>query len=111
MIIDHKHYDVLIIVSGAAGLGLALSLANQYKIAVLSKDNLAAGSSPYAQGGIAAVMGKTDSYESHVEDTLVAGAHLSNPAVVEFTVTHAKAAIEWLVEHGVSFTTSTYRFA
>ncbi len=100
-----QHYfDVLIIGSGAAGLGLALSVADNAQVAIISKDNLAAGSSQHAQGGIAAVMSQDDSYAEHIQDTLNAGAGLCDPSVVEFTVKNAKNAITWLVDHGVKFT-------
>jgi L-aspartate oxidase len=98
------HYDVLIIGSGAAGLGLALSLAHSARIALVSKSSLTAGSSQKAQGGIAAVMNQNDSPESHIQDTLIAGAGLCKENVVEFVVKNAKEAIEWLVEQGVQFT-------
>ncbi|MCK5717218.1 MAG: FAD-dependent oxidoreductase, partial [Thiomargarita sp.] len=62
--------DVLIIGSGAAGLSLALALADQAKVIILSKAQIDSGSSQYAQGGISAVLGKNDTLESHVEDTL-----------------------------------------
>lgn len=99
-----QKFDVIIIGSGAAGLGLALSLANNTKIALISKSNLLAGSSQRAQGGIAAVMSEKDSNESHIQDTLRAGAGLCHPKVVSFVVTQAKAAIEWLISQGVQFT-------
>lgn len=66
--------DVLIIGSGAAGLSLALRLAEKHKVIVLSKGPVSEGSTFYAQGGIAAVFDETDSIASHVEDTLIAGA-------------------------------------
>src|SRR5690348_12971922 len=100
-----KNYDVLVIGSGAAGLGLALSLADPLSVALISKASLQEGSSQYAQGGIAAVMSQTeDSYENHIQDTLAAGAGLCHPEVVRFTVEQAKEAIEWLMNHGVQFT-------
>ena len=68
--------DVLIIGSGAAGLSLALRLAEHSSVTVLSKGPISEGSTFYAQGGIAAVFDETDSIESHVEDTLIAGAGL-----------------------------------
>lgn len=98
------NYDVLIIGSGAAGLGLALSIAHQGKIAIITKGPLMAGASPHAQGGIAAVMSQEDSYESHIHDTLVAGAGLCDLNVVEFVVRNAKSAIQWLIQQGVEFT-------
>lgn len=98
-------YDVLIIGSGAAGLGLALSLANGAGVAVVSKDDdLTAGSSPHAQGGIAAVMNADeDSVDLHVQDTLNAGGGLCDAEVVRATVTQAKSAVEWLIQQGVQF--------
>jgi L-aspartate oxidase len=101
-----NHFDVLIIGSGAAGLSLALNLAESAKVAILSKGNLNEGSTWYAQGGIAAVLDDDDSIESHVADTLAAGGGLCHKDTVEFTVANSKAAIEWLVGLGVSFTRS-----
>ena len=69
-------YDVLIIGSGAAGLSLALSLPKTCKIAILSKNIVTDGSTFYAQGGISAVLDKEDSIESHIQDTIGAGAGL-----------------------------------
>jgi L-aspartate oxidase len=97
-------YDVLVIGSGAAGLTLALSLASHAKVAVLSKKAINQGSTWYAQGGIAAVLDDQDSIDAHVADTLVAGAGLCHEDAVRFTVENSKAAIEWLIEQGVSFT-------
>ena len=100
-----KSYDVLIIGSGGAGLSLALKLADHpISVAVLSKFALTAGSTYYAQGGISAVFDAEDSIESHIEDTLDAGAGLCNPDIVRLTVTHGKSSIEWLREQGVVFT-------
>ena len=95
--------DVLIIGSGAAGLSLALQLADQRRVLVLSKGPLREGSTLYAQGGIAAVFDENDSIASHVNDTLVAGAGLCDPAAVQFTAEHAKAAMQWLIAQGVPF--------
>lgn len=95
--------DVLIIGSGAAGLTLALHLADQAKVMVLSKGPLSEGSTYYAQGGIAAVAEETDSVESHVNDTLNAGAGLCAKDIVEFTATNAKDSIDWLIQQGVPF--------
>lgn len=97
-------HDVLVIGSGAAGLTLALSLAKHAKIAVLSKNALHQGSTWFAQGGIAAVLDDQDSIDAHVTDTLDAGAGLCHEDAVRFTVENSKAAIEWLIEQGVSFT-------
>lgn len=95
--------DVLIIGSGAAGLSLALQLADHAQVLVLSKGPLREGSTLYAQGGIAAVFDENDSIASHVNDTLIAGAGLCESAAVQFTAEHAKAAMEWLIAQGVPF--------
>ena len=95
--------DVLIIGSGAAGLSLALQLADSQKVIVLSKGPLREGSTLYAQGGIAAVFDENDSIDSHVNDTLIAGAGLCEDAAVQFTAENAKTAMEWLIDQGVPF--------
>ena len=104
----HHHYDVLIIGSGAAGLSLALTLPPHLKIAVLSKGDLSNGSTYWAQGGVAAVLDDTDTVESHVEDTLVAGGGLCREDAVRFTVRHSREAIQWLIDQGVPFTRDTH---
>ncbi|WP_370511888.1 L-aspartate oxidase [Telmatospirillum sp. J64-1] len=97
-------FDVLIIGSGAAGLTLALQLAPHARVAVLSKKDLTEGSTFYAQGGIAAVLDDADTVESHIEDTLVAGAGLCDRNAVRFVVENAKEAIQRLIGYGVPFT-------
>ncbi|MAA64822.1 MAG: L-aspartate oxidase [Alteromonadaceae bacterium] len=100
---SHK-YDVLIIGSGAAGLSVALNLPRHLKTAVISKGELASGSTLWAQGGIAAVLDDEDSIEEHIQDTLAAGADLCHEDAVRFTVEHGRESIEWLIEQGVAFT-------
>ncbi|AXR07208.1 L-aspartate oxidase [Salinimonas sediminis] len=100
--IEHS-CDVLIIGSGAAGLSLALKLADHCKVIVLSKSDRNEGSTRYAQGGIAAVFDETDSVDAHVEDTLQAGAGLCDEAAVRFTAQQAKSALTWLIGYGVPF--------
>lgn len=100
-------YDVIIVGGGAAGLSLALKLAPQAKVAVITKGPLTEGATLYAQGGVSAVLDAEDSIESHIEDTLRAGAGLCDPAVVRYTVEHAREAIQWLIDSGVPFTRET----
>jgi L-aspartate oxidase len=103
--IEHS-CDVLVIGSGAAGLSLALCLAKEAKVIVLSKSELSAGSTNYAQGGIAGVYNTADdndSVEEHIEDTKIAGGGLCDPDAVEFTLRNAKSSIAWLIEQGVPF--------
>ena len=101
--------DVLVIGSGAAGLSLAISLAsNNIKVIVISKAQMNAGSTNYAQGGIAGVFNTADDNDSvaeHVEDTLIAGAGMCDKSAVEFTLKNAHDSIEWLIEQGVPFDT------
>jgi L-aspartate oxidase len=98
-----KAYDIIILGSGAAGLTAALNLADRFRVAVLAKGALSDGATAWAQGGIAAVLEPGDTFESHIEDTMVAGAGLNNRATVEFVVENAPAAIEQLAKLGVPF--------
>jgi L-aspartate oxidase len=95
--------DVLIVGSGAAGLTAALNLAETHRVAVIAKGALGDSASARAQGGIAAVLEEGDSFEAHVNDTMIAGAGLNNRAVVEHVVEHAPSAIARLIDLGVPF--------
>ncbi len=99
-----KQTDLIVIGSGLAGLAFALKSANAgYRISVITKESLSENSSYYAQGGIAAVWSLEDSYESHIQDTLNAGAGLCNRSAVEYIVKRGPKSIEWLIKNGVSF--------
>jgi len=102
---DPHTSDILVIGSGAAGLTAALNLAARFKVTVLAKGGLNEGSTAWAQGGIAAVLEPGDTFENHVEDTMVAGAGLNDRATVEMVVENAPAAIERLAKLGVPFNT------
>ncbi len=99
----YHSFDVLIVGSGLAGLSAALHLAATHRVAVITKRTLNDGSSRWAQGGIAAVMGEGDTLDSHVQDTLVAGAGLCDPVATRFVVEHAPESIRWLQALGVPF--------
>jgi L-aspartate oxidase len=98
------NFDVLIIGSGAAGLSLALRLPEHVRIAVLAKSRLEEGCTLYAQGGISAVTHPSDTFESHIADTLDAGAGLNKPEAVRLTIEQGPEVIQWLVDLGVPFT-------
>lgn len=95
--------DFIVIGSGVAGLTSALTLADFGKVLLVSKEKLVSGSSRLAQGGIAAVVGEKDSFRSHIEDTITAGAAYNDLPEVRFLVEHGPSAINWLEEQGVKF--------
>ncbi len=97
-------HDVLIIGSGAAGLSLALRLPTDTRVAVIAKRDLSEGNTRYAQGGISAVLDAGDSIESHVADTLNAGAGLCDEATVRLVVEKGPENIRWLLDEGMQFT-------
>ncbi|MBA3578103.1 MAG: L-aspartate oxidase [Sphingomonas sp.] len=100
-----KAFDVLIVGSGAAGLTAALNLAEHRKVAVIAKGAMAESATNWAQGGIAAVLEEGDTFEAHVNDTMIAGAGLNDREVVDHVVGKAPAAIARLAELGVPFAT------
>lgn len=102
-----KQFDVLIIGSGAAGLSLALRLPDSAQIAVIAKRELSEGNTYYAQGGISAVLDVEDSVDSHVKDTLIAGAGLCDEETVRLVVEKGPENIQWLLDEGVDFTRDT----
>lgn len=99
-----QQFDVLVIGSGAAGLTLALHLAERMRVGVLSKGQLSEGSTFWAQGGVAAVLDDSDTVDAHVQDTLIAGAGLCHEDAVRQIVGDSRDAIGWLVQQGVPFT-------
>lgn len=95
--------DYIVIGSGIAGLNAALALASYGKVLLITKKLLSHAATNYAQGGIAAVMDTKDSFESHVQDTLVAGYFHNKKEAVELMVKKAPLAIKRLISYGVSF--------
>ena len=95
--------DFLIIGSGIAGLSFALKAAAHGKVAVVTKSTIEETNTRYAQGGIATVMYKPDTFEKHVKDTIIAGDGFCNEEVVRMVVSEAPARIDELVEAGAEF--------
>ena len=98
-----SNWDVIVVGGGAAGLMAALELPEGLSVLLLSKDRAPRSASRWAQGGIAAVTRPEDSFESHLEDTLKAGADLCDRPAVELLVREAPACVERLLELGMDF--------
>src|SRR5262245_53132616 len=98
-----KQFDYLVLGSGIAGLSFALKVAARGRVAIITKKNRAESNTNYAQGGIAAVTSREDSFEMHVRDTLEAGAGLCHEKVVRTIVEEGPARIHELIELGVKF--------
>ncbi len=96
--------DYLVIGSGIAGLSYALHMARHGKVTIITKKHSAESNTNYAQGGIAAVMDSTDSFDRHVEDTLIAGAGICDPAIVRIVVEEGPDCVRGLVALGTQFT-------
>ena len=93
--------DVVVVGSGAAGITAALTAAaRDRRVLLISKDELGGGSTPLAQGGMAAVLDPADSFELHASDTLAAGAGLCDPGAVSALVAAAPGVISWLSSLG-----------
>lgn len=95
--------DFLVLGSGIAGLSYALKVAQHGKVCILTKDDASESSTKYAQGGIAAVMYSPDSYEKHIQDTLIAGAGLCDEKAVRITITESTERVKELIEWGTNF--------
>ena len=98
-----RDVDVVVLGSGAAGLSAALAARPVRSVLVVTKDILSAGSTAWAQGGLAGVLAPDDSLEDHVRDTLAAGAGLCDEAVVRELVEEAPKSIRYLMRLGAAF--------
>jgi L-aspartate oxidase len=98
--------DFLVIGSGIAGLSFALQAAKHGKVAMVTKREIAESATNYAQGGIATVFSREDTFDAHVEDTLVAGAGICHEDVVRMVVEEGPSVIRNLIDWGVKFTIS-----
>ena len=96
--------DFLVIGGGIAGLSYALKVAEQGSVSIITKREIGETATCYAQGGIASVYSEQDSFESHAQDTIVAGAYLSHPDIVNMVVHGGPEAIRDLIEIGTEFT-------
>lgn len=99
-------FDAVVVGSGIAGLYAALHLDENLKVALVTKVDLKTSNSYYAQGGIASVISPADTFEGHIEDTLVAGAGLCDEEAVRVLVEEGPENIKELVELNVPFDTN-----
>src|SRR5512143_1321038 len=99
-----KKFDFVVLGSGIAGLSYALKVAPHGRVAIVTKKDRAESNTNYAQGGVAAVTSKEDSFELHVRDTLEAGAGLCKEAAVRTIVEEGPARIAELIKLGTHFT-------
>ncbi|MGH2793530.1 MAG: FAD-dependent oxidoreductase, partial [Actinomycetota bacterium] len=96
-------YDIVIVGGGIAGLACALSAPAGTRIAVVDKGEARAGSSPLAQGGIAAAVGPEDSVELHATDTIAAGAGICGESMVRDICGEGPDVVAWLGSLGARF--------
>lgn len=103
-------FDFLVLGSGSAGLSYALTVADHGTVGIITKKKKADSNTNYAQGGIATVFGDTDSFESHIQDTLAAGADLCKYDAVKVIVEEGPAMVNELIAMGARFTSKNGNF-
>lgn len=103
-----QHVDFLVVGSGIAGLSFALKAAKHGKVLIVTKANEDESNTKYAQGGVAAVVDKSDSFERHIADTLIAGVGLCDEEVVEIVVREGPERIKEIIEYGTNFDVSKH---
>ena len=98
-----RTYDAIVVGAGVAGLTFALQLPENRRVALITKGELGESNTRYAQGGLSAAISPDDSPRFHEQDTLIAGAGLSDPDAVRTLVDGAPEAVEWLISIGANF--------
>ena len=99
----NSHYDFVVLGSGVAGLSFAIKAAAHGRVAIVTKRGKAETNTAWAQGGIACVWAQDDTVESHVADTLEAGAGLCDPLAVRTIVSEGPARVRELISWGLHF--------
>lgn len=100
---SERKVDFLVVGSGIAGLSFALKAANVGKVLIVTKSNEDESNTKYAQGGVAVVTNQSDSFENHIQDTLVAGDNLCNSQIVENVIKEGPDRIAELISYGTLF--------
>jgi L-aspartate oxidase len=102
--VSHRFCDVLVLGAGLAGLRAALAVESTQSVLVVTKSSLQQSNSQWAQGGIAAVWNtQEDTFESHTDDTLIAGQGLCNQLVVDHVIHEAPKRVQELIDWGANF--------
>ena len=106
-----RNVDFLVVGSGIAGLSFALKAAKHGKVLIVTKANEDESNTKYAQGGVAVVVDKKeDSFEKHINDTLIAGDGLCDKEVVEAVVKEGPDRIREIIDYGTNFDKTTKVF-
>ncbi|RZL09988.1 MAG: L-aspartate oxidase [Pedobacter sp.] len=95
--------DFLVIGSGIAGLSFAIKAAKHGKVLIITKSNEDESNTKYAQGGVAVVVDEEDSFEKHIEDTLIAGDGLCDEEIVDIVVREGPGRIQEIIDYGINF--------
>ncbi|MBY0245349.1 MAG: L-aspartate oxidase [Sphingobacteriaceae bacterium] len=98
-----KKVDFLVIGSGIAGLSFALKAAQYGKVLIVTKSNADESNTKYAQGGVAVVVDETDSFDKHINDTLIAGDGLCDKKIVDIVVKEGPKRIQEIIDYGINF--------
>ena len=100
-----KNTDVLIVGSGIAGLSTALMLSDDIQVTMITKGKINDCSTAWAQGGVASVLSKSDSFDKHIQDTIKNGKGIVSEKIAAEIIHNGPLCIDWLIKNGVKFTT------